>query len=58
MTVGSKVTLASSQGHIERIVVEDLGEIIRVCREEEFLQAKKEGREPVTVGFPKKDILN
>lgn len=55
---GKKVTLRSSLGQIQRILVKDLGEIVLVCREEEYAQAVTEGREPVTIGFPRVDIVN
>lgn len=57
IAAGTTVTLRSSQGKIIRVVVEDLGEIVRVCRAEELQKAHAEGREPVTVGFPKDEIL-
>ena len=57
MTVGTKVTLNSSLGRIERVLVEDLGDVVRICREEEYATAKKQGREPTTVGFPKRDVI-
>ncbi len=57
MIEGTKVTLSSSLGKIERVVVRDLGDVVCVCREDEYVQAQKEAREPVTVGFPKKDVL-
>ena len=51
------VTLKSSQGQIRRILVRDLGEIVLVCREEEYFNAKKERREPIVVGFRRDDII-
>ena len=51
------ITLSSSRGHIRRVVVDDLGDVVRVCREEEYLASKKERREPVVVGFKKADIV-
>ena len=44
-------------GVIERIVVEDRGEVILVCRSQEFEAAQGEGREPISVGFKRSDIL-
>jgi len=53
---GIVVTLRSAIGLIERVVVEDLGEVITVCRPEELAAARREGRSPNTVGFKKADI--
>lgn len=47
----------SSQGQIERIIVKDLGETVLICREDEYAAALKEGRDPITVGFPRSAIL-
>ena len=55
--VGRVVTLDSSTGPIDRVVVRDLGEIVLVCRADEYKKAEKEGREPVSVGFKRTDIL-
>lgn len=58
MTEGQAVTLKSSPSNVERIVVRDLGEVVLVCRHEEYKQAKDEGREPIAVGVRKPDILS
>jgi len=55
--IGQVVRLRSSQGIISRVVVEDHGEIISVCKEEELDAAKREYRQPLTVGFKKGDFL-
>jgi hypothetical protein len=51
------VRLHSALGVIERVVVEDLGEILAVCREDELNNAIAEGRKPATVGFRKTSIV-
>lgn len=56
-TVNKQVILASSNGPIKRVVVADLGEVILVCRQTEYLSALEQGRDPVSVGFKKADIL-
>lgn len=38
-------------------VVEDRGEVVLVCKPQEFEDALAENREPVSVGFPKKDVI-
>jgi len=43
---------------IERRVVAVNDEVVLVCRDEEYREALREGREPVCVGFPKKDVLS
>jgi hypothetical protein len=55
--IGQVVTLQSSAGPIQRVVVADLGNVILVCRQEEYQQAKSEAREPATIGFKRGDIV-
>jgi hypothetical protein len=52
------VTLNSSQGEICRAVVEDLGEILVVCRVEELNAARREGRKPTVVGFKRTSVID
>lgn len=54
---GQEVTLLSSLGVIKRVVVQDLGETLLVCLPEEFERAAKEKREPISVGFPRSDVI-
>lgn len=54
---GSKVFLNSSCGEIERVLVKDIGEVLLVCREEEWKRARKAGELPVSVGFKKTDLI-
>ena len=59
MTEGEQVTLRAFRGQeIIRTVVRDLGEVIMICKPEEFAAANAEKREPVSVGFPKTAIIN
>jgi hypothetical protein len=55
---GQQVTLNSFSGPIERIVVEILGDVVAVCRCEELERAKRERRDPITVGFKRGDIID
>lgn len=54
---GQQVRLSSSQGEITRIVVEDLGEVITVCTKQEIEAAKEQYRQPLRIGFRKKDVI-
>ena len=54
---GQAVTLLSCSGVIDRIVVEDLGAVILICRPEEYERASTEGRDPVSVGFKKTYVI-
>ena len=40
------------------MVIEDLGNVILVCRVEEYERAQIEAREPVTIGFKRSDVVN
>jgi hypothetical protein len=50
------VTLDSHHGPIERVVLEDRGAVVVVCRPEELAAAVRERRRPRSVGFPKTAI--
>jgi hypothetical protein len=53
MKQGDIVTLrAYGDREIIRRVVGLEGDVVLVCREEEYIAAEREGREPVVVGFP------
>ncbi len=56
LPLGHVVTLKSAAGLIERIVISDLGDVVTVCKKEEFEAAKSLMRQPVTVGFKKADV--
>lgn len=43
---------------ITRRVVEVDGDIIVICRDDEYQAARREGREPVSVGFPRSAIVD
>jgi len=54
---GQQVTANAYGGKkLSRTVVEDRGEVVLICQQEEFQRARAEGRTPVAVGFPKKEI--
>lgn len=57
MTVGNTLTLSSSTGVIERVLVKDLGDVVLICRKEEYQRAALEHRDPVTMAFPRADII-
>ncbi len=44
-------------GTAQRRVVEDKGNVVVICAEEEYVGAKRECREPVGLGFPREDVL-
>jgi hypothetical protein len=46
------------RGEIERRVVGVSEKVVFVCRNEEYEEAMREGREPICVGFPMKDVLS
>jgi len=39
------------------IVVEDRGDVVLICKPQEFEAARTEKREPISVGFHKEDVL-
>lgn len=53
---GQVVMVDTSSGLVERTVVEDLGESLLLCRSEEFLAAKSEGRNPTAGGISRSAI--
>jgi hypothetical protein len=40
-----------------RRLVEVRGDVVLICRDEEYEAARREGRHPVCVGFHKEDII-
>jgi hypothetical protein len=54
---GNVLALESAQGPIARVVVRDYGDVVAVCTKEEYALAKKMLREPISVGFKKRDII-
>jgi hypothetical protein len=58
MQPGDTIRLRAYGGEeIERRVVGVKGDVVVVCRDEEYQKARKEGREPITVGFRIDDVL-
>lgn len=58
LITGSKILVRAFDGKVlERIVVADQGEVVIITKEEEYDAARREGREPLAVGFKKKDII-
>jgi hypothetical protein len=49
--------LKSAQGEIVRVAVNILDGVVLVCRTEEYQRAKREGREPLAIGFKVSDVL-
>jgi hypothetical protein len=39
------------------IVVEDRGDVVLICKPQEFESARIENREPMAVGFRKEDVI-
>lgn len=54
---GKQVTVNSACGKIDRIVVQDLGDVVLVTKKETYESAKKAGKEPVSIGFRKADVF-
>lgn len=54
---GQSVTLNSALGEVERVVVEVLGDVLLVCRKEEYRTARREGRKPASIGFRRSDLV-
>ena len=51
------VTLLSATGEIRRAVYRETEVAVEVCREDELRNALAEGRDPITVGFKKRDVV-
>ena len=51
------VKLNSYHGVIERVVVDDRGDVVSVCTADELKAAQIEGRPPRVVGFKKSDLV-
>lgn len=39
------------------IVVEDRGDVVLICKPQEFESARVENREPASVGFHREDVM-
>ena len=58
MKFGDRVLVLAYGGEeLQRCVVEEGDGFVVVCREEEFLAARQEGRKPRGVGFQKRYVL-
>lgn len=58
MERGERVRLrAYGDRVIERRVVGQSGEVVHVCTDEEFREAERRGRKPVSVGFAVGDVI-
>jgi hypothetical protein len=54
---GQRVTVDTFGGaKAEKIVVEDLGETVLICRPEEFEAAKAQNRAPISIAFRKEYV--
>lgn len=54
---GQEVTLRSAHGEIVRIIVRVMDDVVLVCRPEDDSRAKRDKREPSSVGFKVVDIV-
>jgi hypothetical protein len=55
---GEKIWVCTFGGRaIERIVLEDFGDTLLLCRKEELETANSEGRAPATVEYPKEFVI-
>jgi hypothetical protein len=58
MQKGHVVTVVNFEGKkLPMRVAGLIGDVVLICREEEFMAAKKEKREPRSVGFKKQWII-
>ena len=57
MKSGEIVKMRIYGGESILVVVEATDTHVNVCTRQEFEKAKREKRQPVLVGFPKKDII-
>jgi hypothetical protein len=54
---GKTVNVMCYGGNVASVFVfRDLGEVLMVCRPEEMEAAKRESRDPVTVGFKRESL--
>lgn len=58
MQRGQVVRLMANSGEIERVIVEDLGSVLLVCKSSELQEAEKQGRNPISIGFAKGDLVS
>ena len=57
MVNGQLVTVKLYGGDtaIRRVIV-DRGSVVVICAEQEYVNAKREDREPIGLGFPREDV--
>lgn len=54
---GQEVTVNAYGGKRPRvIVVEDRGDVVLICKPQEFREAIAQNREPISVGFHRSDV--
>ena len=58
IATGQHVTLHSSLGIIQRVAVQVVGDVVLVCRQDEYETAKRERREPLSRGFRLSDLID
>ena len=59
MQIGERVRVQAYGGEIlTRVVVGEVGDTVYISRESEYEAAKKDGREPNSVGFLKKYVID
>lgn len=52
-----QVTVSCYGGQkVQMILVEDLGDVLVVCSPEEIEDARRQGREPLTLGFKRESV--
>lgn len=57
MKIGDLVGVQTfTEGMVERRVVEIKGDTVYICRDEEWISANKEHREPLCAGFNKRYV--
>jgi hypothetical protein len=55
---GQQVTVNAFGGKLlSRVVVEDRGDVVLICKPEEFELAHTESRSPIAVGFRRRDVV-
>jgi hypothetical protein len=58
MRPGETVIVRDNKGlQLTRIVVQIIETTVVICKEEEWIRAKKEGRDPICVGFPLSAVI-
>jgi hypothetical protein len=58
MVAGEDVTVICFGGEkIIRTVVEDRGDVILICRRDEYQKASEENRSPIAVGFRREYVV-